>query len=81
MNLASVEFKFSDGTVVTFKPSSTQWISWCATVVTKQDRREKRIGGSFFSNDNLQPTLVHAQRLVKRADEERRKHAVGAVAQ
>ena len=69
MNLARVEFTFSDGTVVTFQPSKTQWVSWSARVVTRQDRREKRVSGSFFTNDHLQPTLLHAQRLTKRAGE------------
>lgn len=82
MEVERVEFAFSDGTTVTFNRSSDRWISWTARVVTKLDRSRdpnlKRPNGTFFSDDCLKPTLVHAQRLIKQADQKRAQEVVGA---
>ena len=75
--LKSVQFDFSDGTIVTFRRSSERWISWSAVVSTSaerlQFRREKRVAtpGTWFRDDCLQPSLIHAQRLITRAAAQR----------
>ena len=75
--LERVEFEFAGGTLVTFQRSSERWISWTARVSTAaerlQFRREKRAGrpGIRFYDEFLQPTLIHAQRLIKRAAAQR----------
>ena len=86
--LARVEFEFVGGTLVTFQRSRERWLSWTARVSTSEERarfrREKRVAipGTVFRDDCLQPSLIHAQRLVKRAAEQQREEraTAGAIA-
>ena len=67
--LDRVTFAFSDGTTVSFSHSPQRWISWTASVSTTSFRgRESEI----FSDECLQPTLIHAQRLIVRAIQKRK---------
>lgn len=81
-NLDAVEFRFQDGASVTFTRSTERWISWIARVSTAaertQFRREKRAAtpGQVFRDECLQPSLIHAQRLIKRAADKRAKEAL-----
>ena len=66
-SLKVVTFEFADGLVVKFQRSPQRWLSWIANVRSEPDRKRGRLGEAF-SDDFLQPTLIHAQRLIQRTN-------------